>query len=212
MTETLERPTARTTPMTPIETPEGPPRYQALFRTLLTMEVPEGYRAEIIGGNIVMSPWSKGYYLRVMRSLRTQIEPHLPTGLVVDSSPYLFALPGQERAYGPDVFVAAERAFDTEERCIDGESLTLVAELTSDSTRRVDWTDKLPVYAKAGIPVYLLLDMQEDTLSVFSTPTSLGYAERKTYRFGEKASMPPPFDFELETDGFGQGPAPEKES
>ncbi|MFI8851886.1 Uma2 family endonuclease [Streptomyces sp. NPDC053499] len=205
MTVMLERPTA-------IETPEGPPRYQALFRTLLTMEVPEGYRAEIIGGNIVMSPWSKGYYLDVMDTLVEQLMPHLPEGQRVSYAPFLFALPGQERAYGPDIYVAAREAFRTHDRYIDGEALTLVAELTSDSTRNVDWTDKLPVYAKAGVPVYLLLDMQEHTISVFTAPTPLGYAERRTYEFGDTVQLPPPFDCEIETTGFGDMPGKAVES
>ncbi|WP_369201185.1 Uma2 family endonuclease [Streptomyces sp. PU-14G] len=194
----LDRPTA-------IETPEVPEdSFQALFRTLMTMEVPDGYRAEIIGGNIVMSPWSKGYYLRVMRSLRTQLEPHVPTGALVDSSPYLFTFPDQERAFGPDVFVASEKAFDTHERYIDGESLTLVAELTSASTRDVDWSDKLAVYAAAGVAVYLLLDMREQTVSVFSDPAPEGYRRRTTCPFGKAAHVPPPFDFELGTTAFGK--------
>ncbi|MGP3976905.1 Uma2 family endonuclease [Streptomyces sp. 8N114] len=196
----LDRPTA-------IETPEEPDgSFDALFRTLMTMDVPEGYRAEIIGGNIVMSPWSKGYYLRAMRSLRAQLEPHVPTGTIVDSSPYLFTFPDQERAFGPDVFVASEAAFDTEERYIDGEALVLVAELTSASTRNVDWSDKLAVYAKAGVGVYLLLDMEKQTVSVFSDPAPEGYRTRKTCQFGKALRLPLPFDFELGTTAFGKPP------
>lgn len=196
---------------TTIRTPEGPPRFQALCRTLLTMEVPEGYRAEIIRGNIVMSPWSKGYYLDVMDSLVEQLTPHLPQGQRVSYAPFLFTLAGQERAYGPDVYVAAREAFRTSDRYIDGEALTLVAELTSDSTRPVDWTDELPVYGKAGVPVYLLLDMREHTVSVFSTPTPLGYAERRTVGFGDELPLPEPFGFALETIGFGDVPEDERE-
>ncbi|MCT2594787.1 hypothetical protein LHJ74_33585 [Streptomyces sp. N2-109] len=45
MTVMLERPTI-------ISVPPGSLRFQALCRTLLTMDVPVGYRAEIVGGNI----------------------------------------------------------------------------------------------------------------------------------------------------------------
>jgi hypothetical protein len=176
------------------------------------MDVPGGYRAEIIGGNIVMSPWPKGYYLRLTRSLRKQIEPHLPAGLIVDNSACLFSLPKQGLAIGPEVFVAADEAFDTHSRYIDGKALTLIAELTSDSTRCVGWDAKPSACGKAGVPVYLLLDMQDRTLSVFSDPTPLGYAERRTYAFGEKAQLPPPFEeCELDTAGFGDMPGEETE-
>lgn len=202
MTVMLERPTT-------ISVPPGPAAYQALCRTLLTMDVPDGYRAEIVGGNIVMSPWSRGYYLPIMRYIRTQLEPYAPEGHLTDHAPYLFSFPGSERAYGPDVFAAAQTAFETHDRYIDGEALSFVAELTSTSTRDVDWKDKTPVYGKAGVPVYLLLDMQEETATVFWQPCSQGYVSRLTVPFGEPVRIPAPFGCELDTSGF-RAPAGEE--
>ncbi|WP_332888254.1 Uma2 family endonuclease [Streptomyces carminius] len=191
----LERPTA-------IDVPFGTARFRKLCRTLLSMEVPDGYRAEIVGGNIVMSPWSKGYYLPVMQSLRTQLGPHLPPGHTVDHAPFLFAFPGVERAYGPDVFVADMAAFRTRKRYIDGDALSFVAELTSDSTREVDWNDKVSVYGRCGVPVYLLLDMREQAATVFWRPSERGYNARLTTPFGEPLRIPEPFGCDLDTSEF----------
>ena len=110
MTVMLERPT-------PIETPDGPPDFEALCRTLLSMDVPDGYRAEIIRGSIVVSPWSKGYYYRVMESVRDQLKPHAPAEHTCGDAPFLFTFPGQERAYGPDIYVAARALPDDEALC-----------------------------------------------------------------------------------------------
>ncbi|MET8676182.1 Uma2 family endonuclease [Streptomyces sp. NPDC004647] len=187
-------------PMT-IDVP-GSPRFQELCRTLMRMDVPDGYRAEIIGGNIVMSPWSQGYYLPIMRSIRTQLEPYAPQGHTVDYAPYLFTFPTAERAYGPDVFAAEGSAFRTRKRHIDGEALSFVAELTSASTRDSDWDDKTPVYGKSGVPVYLLLDMQESAATLFWNPSAQGYGSRLTVPFGEKLHVPAPFDCELDTADF----------
>lgn len=187
----------------PIETPDGPPDFEALCRTLLSMDVPDGYRAEIIRGNIVMSPWSRGFYMPIMRSVRTQLESHAPKDHIVDTAPFLFTFPGQARAYGPDVYVAVREAFNTTKRYIDGEALTLVAELTSPSTRNSDWEDKVRVYGMAGVPVYLLLDMEEESATVFSAPTEKGYAAHTTVPFGKTLHLPAPFDCELDTRGFG---------
>ncbi|MGW8377006.1 Uma2 family endonuclease [Streptomyces sp. ODS28] len=184
------------------DVPAAPARFQALCRTLLAMDVPDGYRAEIIGGNIVASPRSKGYHLPVMRSLRTQLEPHAPEGHIADSAPYLFTFPEAERGYGPDVYVAAESAFLTGKRYVDGEALSLVAELTSASTRDADWDDKTPVYGRSGVPVYLLLDMQEETTTLFWHPSPRGYLSRLSLPFGEKLHVPEPFDCPLVTSGF----------
>jgi Uma2 family endonuclease len=168
------------------------------------MEVPDGFRAEIIRGNIVMSPWSRGFYMPVMRSLRSQLEPHAPEGDLVDAAPFLFAFPGQERVYGPDLYVVAEAAFDTQRQLIDGEALTLVAELTSSSTRDADWDDKVCGYGAAGVPVYLLLEMQQESATVFSEPSAKGYEARATVPFGKTLRLPSPFDCDIDTAGFAR--------
>ncbi|MGW0209229.1 Uma2 family endonuclease [Streptomyces sp. NPDC003233] len=85
---------------------------------------------------------------------------------------------------------------------LDGESLTLAAELTSSSTRDDDLTDKAVVYGRAGVPVYLLLDMQEERATVFWGPSPKGYESRETRPFGEKLHIPAPFDCTLDTTGF----------
>ncbi|SCK19100.1 Putative restriction endonuclease [Streptomyces sp. WMMB 714] len=196
MTVMLERPT-------PIETPDGPPEFEALCRTLLSMDVPDGYRAEIIRGSIVVSPWSKAYYFQVMESVREQVRDCVPEGDTCGDAPFLFAFPGQQRAYGPDVYVAARKAFSTAKRYVDGEALTMAVELTSDSTYGTDWGDKATVYGASGVPVYLLLDMREESATVFWAPSEKGYSSRTTVPFGKTLRLPAPFDVELDTSGFG---------
>ncbi|MCZ7460382.1 Uma2 family endonuclease [Streptomyces sp. WMMC940] len=195
MTLMLERPTT-------IEAARGTPQFEALCDTLLSMEVPDGYRAEIVRGNIVMSPWSRGFYLPVMESVLDQLKPERPQGHIMSSTPFLFAFPGEERAYGPDIYAAAPSAFRTDSRYVDGEALSFVCELTSSATRLVDWQDKVPVYGRAGVPVYLLLDMQEQTATVFWEPSAKGYLARRTAPFGEKPEIPDPFGCELDTGVF----------
>ncbi|KUO16911.1 Uma2 family endonuclease [Streptomyces dysideae] len=182
--------------------------FEELLDALDELIVPAGYKAEIIRGSIVVSPWSKGYYLRVMRLVCKQLEPHLPEGHVIDRAPALYVFPEQERAYGPDIFAAHERVLETENNRLDGEALSFVAELTSPSTRHDDLTDKVETYGKAGVPVYLILDMQEEQATVLWTPSAKGYESHCTRPFGEKLPMPAPFDCTLDTTGFE---APEEE-
>jgi hypothetical protein len=52
--------------------------FQELLDAGDELEVPPGYRVEIIGGNIVLSPWPPGYYALVMAGVRRQLSPHLP--------------------------------------------------------------------------------------------------------------------------------------
>ncbi|MFF9101525.1 Uma2 family endonuclease [Streptomyces rubrogriseus] len=176
--------------------------FEELLVALDELAVPDGYRAEIMRGSIVVSPWSGGYYTLVMRLVCEQLEPHLPDGHVIDRAPNLFVFHGVERAFGPDVYAAEATALATVSNHLDGEALSFVAELTSFSTRHDDLTDKVETYAKAGVPVYLLLDMQEEQATVLWTPSAKGYESRLTMPFGEKLPIPAPFDCLLDTAGF----------
>jgi Uma2 family endonuclease len=194
MTSTTERPI--TTSCT------DPASFEGLLDALDGLYVPDGYKPEIIKGNIVVSSWSKGYYSRVMKLVRRQLEEYLPEGHLIDSSPLLFVFPGAERAYGPDIYAAHERTLETDSNRLDGEGLSFVAELTSPSTRIDDLTDKVEVYGRAGVPVYLALDIQEEEVSLFLDPYENGYKSRLTKPFGEKLYIPDPFGCELDTAGF----------
>ncbi|MGW7256025.1 Uma2 family endonuclease [Streptomyces sp. NPDC054834] len=185
-----------------INDPEPRSSFEELLDLLDELNVPDGYKAEIIRGSIVVSPWSLGYYTRVMRSVCSQLEPYLPDDHIIDRNPQLFVFPGIERAYGPDIHAAHAQTYEEETKCLDGEGLSFVAELTSSSTRDDDLTDKVDAYGKAGVPVYLVLDMQEKQAIVFGSPSAKGYEVRFSKPFGEKLHIPEPFDCPLDTTGF----------
>ncbi|MET8814324.1 Uma2 family endonuclease [Streptomyces sp. NPDC004549] len=193
MTLMTERPTMSGT---------GPRNFEALLDGLDELVVPVGYKAEIIKGNIVLSPWSKGYYHRVMELVCAQLAPALPEGHTIGSAPFLYVFPQDERAYGPDIHAAPRQVYETASNRLDGEALSFVAELTSASTRDDDLTDKVEVYGRAGIPVYLILDMQEERATVLWTPSAKGYESSCTKPFGEELYIPAPFDRPLDTTGF----------
>ncbi|SEQ69042.1 Endonuclease, Uma2 family (restriction endonuclease fold) [Streptomyces sp. yr375] len=187
-----------------------PDGFEALLDLADGLNVPDGHKAEIVNGNVVVSPWPKGYCHRVMRLVCRQLEPYLPEGHVIDRSPTLYVFPGSGCAYGPDIHAAHERAFDTEGNRLDGEALSFVAELTSPSTRLDDLTDKVETYGQAGVPVYLILDMQEEQAIVYGSPSVKGYEIRFSKPFGEKIDIPLPFGCTLDTAGFQAPASPEK--
>ncbi|MFI2613567.1 Uma2 family endonuclease [Streptomyces sp. NPDC018584] len=193
MTVMLERPTTDGT---------DPHRFEELRRALEELSVPAGFNAEIIRGNIVVSPWSKAYYLDVMDLVCDRLRAHLPEEHRISSAPALYVFPGVERAYGPDIHAAHRRTRLTTSNQLDGDGLSFVAELTSPSTRDDDLTDKVERYGKAGVPIYLLLDMQEELATVYWSPTAKGYESHLTVPFGKTVPIPAPFDCDLDTSGF----------
>ncbi len=175
--------------------------FESQLRIVEELDTPDGYKAELIRGKIVVSPWSKLRYLHPMRSLRQQLEAHAPEGQIAETSPFLFRLSAMERGFGPDLFVADAAAFHADGRHADAEALSLVAELTSISTKDADWQDKLEAYGRQ-VPVYLVLDMQGEEITAFWDPSPHGYRSRTTVPFGKPLRVPAPFDFDLDTTGF----------
>lgn len=185
---------------TPIEQ-AAPPTFETLLRTVEEMDTPDGFKAELIRGKIIVSPWSMRRYYRPMRTLRQQLEAHAPEGHVADIAPFLFQFPEAGRAYGPDLYVVDESEFDGDGRHLNAESLSLVAEFTSVSTKDVDWHEKLDVYGRL-VPVYLVVDMQASEITCFANPSPHGYQSRKTVSFGTPLTAPDPFSFDVDTTGF----------
>lgn len=185
---------------TPIDSAEAR-TFDDLLRTVEELDTPDGFKAELIRGKIIVSPWSKLRYVRPMRALRRQLETHVPDGLIVETSPVLFGFPAAGRAYGPDLFVADESAFEADGRHADAEALALVAEFTSVSTRDADWKEKLEVYGRL-VPVYLVVDMQDREITCCWDPSPHGYRSRTTVSFGQELRIPAPFDCGIDTGDF----------
>jgi Uma2 family endonuclease len=81
------------------------------------------------------------------------------------------------------------------------EGVALVVEVTSSRPQR-DREDKRRAYARGGIPLYLLVDRQASSLTLFSQPEGADYREHCTVLFGKSLSLPEPFAFDLETSDF----------
>jgi hypothetical protein len=178
--------------------------FEEMLRIVEELETPDGYRAELIRGKIVVSPWLELRDMKPLRSLRRQLERHAPHGCNADVAPFLFSFRRFKRAFGPALHVADESAFEAEGRHADGAALSLVAELTSASTKDADWLDKLDTYGRV-VPVYLVLDMQVGEITAFWDPSPKGYRSRTTVTFGTSLHVPPPFDFDLDTSEFATG-------
>ncbi|WP_079143718.1 Uma2 family endonuclease [Streptomyces luteocolor] len=57
----------------------------------------------------------------------------------------------------------------------------------------------IPGY-RAGIPVYLLVDRDNDTLTVFSDPHDGDYRQSPSYAYGATVTLPPPVAITLHTE------------
>ncbi|MEU6857958.1 Uma2 family endonuclease [Glycomyces sp. NPDC046736] len=164
------------------------------------MDVP-GHNVEVFGGNIVVSPWSRWTYFEPMKSVLRQLETHTPDGFIASDSPFKFIFPSAHGALGPDIYVVDPKIAVNDTPFAPSESLALVGELTSTSTRGNDLTIKLDIYGRS-VPVYLLFDMKQQRLTVYSDPSERGYQTHTAVAFGKPVQIPAPFDFSLDTTAF----------
>lgn len=157
-----------------------------------------GDRAEIIEG--VITPMSPSWaHENAADLIREQIGPCMRAlGLRAGSGN--LDLPLSENWYIPDLAVVPAELAKTEGALLPDQTL-LVVEITSPTNADTDRTVKRRRYAQYGAPLYLLVDRQERTCTLFSQPGGrLGYTRAEgPHPFGTPVHLPEPFDTDLDT-------------
>lgn len=178
-----------------------------LWKTWENLDVPPGFRAEIIRGDIVLSPSPTSKHAQICAELSRQLWP-----LAAERDWYLANELGVRIAHTgealiPDLVAVPIAVLDEGEEtsATDSDGLLLAVEVTSDSSVRRDRKTKLWSYAYGMIPIYLLVDRHdgEGSVSVYSEPDGNGsYAVlQKTY-FGKPLMLPDPIGIEIDTSRF----------
>ncbi|WP_354645014.1 Uma2 family endonuclease [Kitasatospora camelliae] len=193
-------------------TVESGRQWSYLLATWRELDVPEGWRAEIEGGQIVLvPPPGKGHNLiagevhdALLRCLPREIGVYQSLGTETARL---------EKVYVPDLVVLDKDALEAprseDALPIDAADILLAVEITSAGDARHDRTKKLWSYAHAPVPLYLLIDRFDEhgpTVTLFSEPVNGAYQQAVRRPFGKPVALPEPFDTVLLTDGF---PGPE---
>ncbi|MEV4438354.1 Uma2 family endonuclease [Streptomyces sp. NPDC049577] len=159
-----------------------------------------GERVQIVEG--VIEPVSPGWGREsAANSIRRQIEPIvIKLGCITGSGD--LDLPGTPNWYVPDVAVVPEELAKNAGALLPDQTL-LVVEVTSDSNGDTDRVVKRRRYAEFGAPLYLLVDRQQRSCTLFSDPGELGYTKTDgPHPFGSPLRLPEPFNLDLDTSEF----------
>jgi Uma2 family endonuclease len=126
----------------------------------------DGYRYEILEGDLLVTPAPSPLHQRVSKRLQRQLEAYFEARSLgeVFNAPVDLILTFHD-VVEPDLVVVAEPK-QVSERGIEGAPL-LVVEILSPSTRVRDRTMKARRYAELGIPHYWIVDPDEKRLECF---------------------------------------------
>ncbi|MFI8102428.1 Uma2 family endonuclease [Streptomyces sp. NPDC086023] len=157
------------------------------------MERLPGYRVEIIGGVIVVSPPADGAHARGLTKL---MRPFLNEGLDDGESEVVQAiglwLPAGPSDYAiPDLCIV-DADFDEhliENNCYDPAVFRLVLEVTSSNYEN-DLRGKVRAYGNAKVPVYVIVDRRHNRLHVLTDPVADGYGTHRVHAPGELVTLP----------------------
>ncbi|MFB6286885.1 MAG: Uma2 family endonuclease [Candidatus Bipolaricaulia bacterium] len=130
-------------------------------------EAPDNQMWEFVGGEVIMHSPATAEHQRVVGFLYRLLAEYLETqngGMVLTGPTAVDLLPEVTRE--PDLFVVAPE--DAERATGTPLAITpsLVIEVTSPSTRRMDLAEKAEEYARAGVPEYWAVDLPEAALVV----------------------------------------------
>ncbi|WP_308295530.1 Uma2 family endonuclease [Streptomyces sp. MUM 178J] len=175
------------------------PRPGNLREVAEQIEASTGLRVEIIGGSLVMSPTPRGKHAGTIRRLRIQIEPRLPASL----APYEMssvALPEDPDDYATPHLTVLPVEWDEDDSWLaDPGDVALAVEVISQSEKAKDITDKNGWYARAGVPVLLVLDPRTGRWSLHTRPKDGEYRGRLQGVYGEAVELPAPLPSPLDT-------------
>ncbi|GCB49881.1 hypothetical protein SNL152K_7224 [Streptomyces sp. NL15-2K] len=179
---------------------------EILLEGFLALDTPEGFRAELIEGEIVVTPPPDGDHedyiglivSQVIRKSQTDMQFSGNKGLKLkkaDGCPTDHVIP--DGTFAPTK-LRLYRGADSWMPC-DG--VAMVLEVTS-SKPKADREVKRRCYARGGIPLYLLVDRSASSVTLFSDPENDDYGRLCSLAFGKPLTLPEPFAFDLDTSDF----------
>lgn len=160
---------------------------------------PEGYRVEIVEGQITVSPTPAPRHAFIVGLIRSAVEAVLPSEYGAYEN--VSCQEPEIDCYIPDLGVWPRELMRSEKWALPGEQCRLALEVTSPGQAKRDYA-KAAGYARSGIPVYLLVDRGRQVCVVHSEPHGGEYREKHEVPFGKPVTLPLDPPITLETADF----------
>ncbi|MEU0687433.1 Uma2 family endonuclease [Streptomyces uncialis] len=151
------------------------------------MSAPEGYRVEVVGGDVYMTPQRSAHW-EIIRWIVRALEDRFGMRVKVLSDVRI-DFPGKQNGFAPDVAKLRDDAEPDQRGRWRHEDVEFVAEVISRGTAANDYGPKLAVYAEAEVPVYVIADPYQGRCRVHLDPKNGEYRTVTTVPFGEDLDL-----------------------
>ncbi|MFB7586790.1 Uma2 family endonuclease [Streptomyces sp. NPDC056169] len=171
---------------------------------LFSAMAPKGWRVELIEGEICVVPPANGEHEAIVTEVVEQVIARRVDKELRNFTGIGLHVPGATDTARviPDLVIAPKGSFDDQHEWHVPDAVLLVAEVTSTSTASRDRVQKIRAYARAGIPVYLLIDCEAGETVVCSEPSGDDFGHKSIHKLGAVVPLPYPLGFELDTSEF----------
>ncbi|MFF9759662.1 Uma2 family endonuclease [Streptomyces caelestis] len=174
-----------------------------MFEWLEKMPIPEGYKTEIVGGNIFMTP-QRDTRWDIIADIYDQLRVKYPRKRV--KSDVRIDYPGHLNGFASDVTLLAEGATRNGKGQWRCEDVEFIAEVISRKTAGNDYGPKKDTYAAAGVPVYLIVDPYTGEWHLHTLPKDGKYHGNARFDFGVEIDLVKTVvGLVLKTDEFPRG-------
>ncbi|WP_405584379.1 Uma2 family endonuclease [Streptomyces sp. NBC_01092] len=171
-----------------------------LFEWLEKMPVPEGYKTEIVGGHIFMSP-QRDTHWDIITDIYEQLRAKYPRRRI--KSDVRIDYPGHLNGFATDVTALAEGAQKDDRGRWQYKDVEFIAEVISKGTAANDYGPKKTAYALAEVPVYLIVNPYTAEWHLHTLPKGGEYHAEVSFGFGDEIDLTGTVvDLVLKTDEF----------
>ncbi|MFH0522281.1 Uma2 family endonuclease [Streptomyces sp. M41] len=185
---------------------QDPITQKLLLDWFADLNTPQGLRGELVEGELSVTPVPDGHHKHCVSRIVGQMHRRSETemqfsgnrGLKLENAD---GYP-QDHVIPDGMFAPKElRLYRGADAWMPCEGVAMVLEVTS-SKPRIDREIKRRCYARASIPLYLLVDRETSWTTLHSAPESADYQELRAVAFGKHLTLPEPFAFDLDTADF----------
>jgi Uma2 family endonuclease len=141
---------------------------------------------ELLEGWIIYKMPKNPPHRAATKLTRNALEEIVPSGWYVDAQEPITV---EDSEPEPDVVIVRGNTRDYLDRHPGSQDIALIVEI-ADSTLERDRTFKKRIYARAGIPVYWIINLPEQQLEVYTEPIELAseptYQQRQDYSLSDE--------------------------